>query len=84
MRALWSEAFSLVFYLKVNSTFQNWTIIFVHFEISENSFKFSNKLLNYLIREKRRSVGPIWSFLSNHKIEKGNIISNTKGYAAIN
>ena len=39
MRALWSKAFSLVFYLKVNSTFQNWTIIFVHFEISENSFE---------------------------------------------
>ena len=39
MRALWSKAFSLVFYLKVNSTFQNWTIIFVHFGISENSFE---------------------------------------------
>jgi hypothetical protein len=61
------KRFSLFFNLKVNSTFQNWTIIFVHFGISENSFKFPNKLLNYLIREKSRSVGPSRSFLSNHK-----------------
>ena len=39
MRALWCKAVSLVFYLKVNSTFQNWTIKFVHFGISENSFE---------------------------------------------
>jgi hypothetical protein len=63
MRALWSKAFSLVFYLKVNSTFQNWTIIFVHLEISENSFKFPNKLLNYLIREKSKGrLDPVGLF----------------------
>ncbi len=34
---------------------------------------FSNNLLNYLIREKSRSVGPSRSFLSNHKIQNGNM-----------